>query len=433
MIPTVSGHIGDWKKLLHHIKNLGFNAIHLLPITAVDKTESPYAADDLFTIDHSYADPQDPRSILEQFEDFVREAKNLKIKLCIDIVLNHIGINSQMVKNRVDWLCTDESENDSIQRAGCWDQGKWIVWRDLALINYNHPNKSVKYAIWHYMKEYTLFWINYAAYTDGMIRFDNLHSSDPSFLKFLSQHMKERYPNLIILAELFADPPTTQKFTYQFGIHLLTATPWMEPYAEQVRKSITKAHKDYPKIQYLFPLSSHDSSTPANEYGDVKSTVPRYAAYALLGTGNTGMVQGCEFGIPQKIDFIGRKSKMPLSKDSWGIDFGPIVKKIHELIYNNPLFQTYDNINFIDDNHGAIIAAYRFEKENPKFGYLIIVNFDPKNPYKLKIDLSKNAPDLISQTLYDISSTSEAINLSKPIFKIEIEPSAMRIFSTKSE
>ena len=161
--------------------------------------------------------------------------------------------------------------------------------------------------------------------------------------------------------------------------------------------------------------------------------MPRYAAYALLGTGNTGMVQGCEFGIPQKIDFIGRKSKMPLSKDSWGIDFGPIVKKIHELIYNNPLFQTYDNINFIDDNHGAIIAAYRFEKENPKFGYLIIVNFDPKNPYKLKIDLSKNAPDLISQTLYDISSTSEAINLSKPIFKIEIEPSAMRIFSTKSE
>ena len=144
------------------------------------------------------------------------------------------------------------------------------------------------------------------------------------------------------------------------------------------------------------------------------------------------MVQGCEFGIPKKIDFIGRKSKMQLSKDSWGIDFGPVIKKIHELINDNPLFQTYDNINFVDENHGAIIAAYRFEKDNPQIGYLIIVNFDPQNPYKLKIDFTKRAPDLLSQTLYDIFSTSEPINLSEPIFEFKIEPSGIRLFSTKS-
>jgi len=60
------------------------------------------------------------------------------------------------------------------------------------------------------------------------------------------------------------------------------------------------------------PVTSHDSGTPAQEFGSVYSTIPRYVAAALLGTGATGVIQGVEFGNQEKINFMGRKPKMEI-------------------------------------------------------------------------------------------------------------------------
>ena len=54
LIPTVSGTIMDWTSDLKRIREMGFNAVHLLPITTLDTSQSPYAAKDLFDIDPSY-------------------------------------------------------------------------------------------------------------------------------------------------------------------------------------------------------------------------------------------------------------------------------------------------------------------------------------------------------------------------------------------
>jgi len=53
LIPTVSGTVLDWKADLKRIQDMGFNAVHLLPITALDTSESPYSAKDLFEINSS--------------------------------------------------------------------------------------------------------------------------------------------------------------------------------------------------------------------------------------------------------------------------------------------------------------------------------------------------------------------------------------------
>jgi len=99
MIPSVSGHIGDWISALDHIRNLGFNTVHLLPVTTMDYSESPYAAMDLFSIDPSFINPSDSRNGLDQFEDFVSVARHKGIKLCVDLVLNHTGVSSSMARH----------------------------------------------------------------------------------------------------------------------------------------------------------------------------------------------------------------------------------------------------------------------------------------------------------------------------------------------
>ena len=75
LIPNSSGTITDWKKKLNDIKQLGFNAVHLLPVTKMGRSESPYSAADLFDIDPSYPDPAEKTSGLDQFESFCGKGK----------------------------------------------------------------------------------------------------------------------------------------------------------------------------------------------------------------------------------------------------------------------------------------------------------------------------------------------------------------------
>ena len=65
LIPSVSGSIPDWSKALKNIKDMGFNTIHLLPLTTLDTSQSPYSAKDLFSVDPSYL-AQDGRDGLTQ-------------------------------------------------------------------------------------------------------------------------------------------------------------------------------------------------------------------------------------------------------------------------------------------------------------------------------------------------------------------------------
>ena len=98
MVPTVSGTIADWIADPPRIAGMGFNAIHLLPVTALDDSQSPYAAADLFDIDHSYRMTGSGKPGLAKLEEFIEAAKLLGLRICFDLVLNHVGVDSTMVR-----------------------------------------------------------------------------------------------------------------------------------------------------------------------------------------------------------------------------------------------------------------------------------------------------------------------------------------------
>jgi hypothetical protein len=158
LIPTVSGDIADWKDDLKRISDMGFNAIHLLPITAMDTSQSPYSAKDLFDIDHSYLITGSKQDGLSQLADFIAAAKTLKIRLVFDLVLNHVGVNSRMATTAPDWITPDQNEPDGLKRASYWCSQGWRSWNDLVLINYEHPSEGIRSEIWAYMIDYAVFW-----------------------------------------------------------------------------------------------------------------------------------------------------------------------------------------------------------------------------------------------------------------------------------
>ncbi len=153
--------------------------------------------------------------------------------------------------------------------------------------------------------------------------------------------------------------------------------------------------------------------------------MPRYAVTALMGTGQTGIVQGVEYGHPEKIEFIGRKEKYEFQENLF-ISQG--IRNINRVLSESSVFHQDGNLEFIDSNHGAVLGALRRQdKENDK-GYLVFANLDIHNGYTLQVDLSsliKNTKkikleDRITEGWYE-SQVND--------IKIDIEPCGVRIFS----
>jgi Glycogen debranching enzyme, glucanotransferase domain len=386
LIPNVSGTFTDWAAELERIKSLGFNAVHFLPLTTLDTSRSPYSARNLFDVDPSYADTKSTLGRLEQLEAVVERAKELGIRLCFDLVLNHVGTDSDLARQAPEWITPDTTSPDGLRRARYLSDQGWQPWNDLVLINYEHPSQRIRAAIWDYMQEYALFWGHYASETNGFVRFDNLHSSDKNFIEALTVRLRQAYPNLGIIAEYFTDSGTLLDTVPKWGLNLVLATPWDHRWVKQLRDYLKYIHSVSDHVRFFMPVTSHDSGTPTQEFGSGLATIPRYVAAALLGTGATGITQGVEWGQKEKINFIGAPNKLiqPGSPE-----ICEMLVKVNEILATHPAFRRGDNYQFVDDGHHAVIAVFRKDDQPGKIGYLVLCNFDIMGEQNFEIDLSR--------------------------------------------
>ncbi len=423
LIPRVSGTINDWLELLPHITGLGFNALHLLPITSLDLSQSPYAAADLFSIERAYTGQGDCTGFTD-FARFIEKARERGIRLCFDLVLNHIGAGSQMVQQCPEWIVPDRSEKDGLKRAGCWHMNKWLKWEDLVKIYYDHPHPGIRRDIWNYMKKYALFWSHFANLTGGMIRLDTLHASHEGFITQLLAELRAAYPNLIISAEFFTDFNTILKKAAEGQINLFSANQWEYPYAEDLRNYLRYIHKTGRQVCYYLPVTTHDTGAPAQLFGKAEAAVPRYAVTALMGTGQTGIVQGVEYGHPEKVAFIGPAEKLAFPENK-AITEG--IRSINRIFTEAMVFHRPGNLEFIDSGHGAVLGAWRRASRENEASYLIFANLDVRQGYCLPLDLSCLVPEGEKIRLEDRmhGSRLEVIGTQT---EIDLEPCGVKVF-----
>ncbi len=423
LIPAVSGTIGDWIEMLPRIAALGFNAVHLLPVTSLDLSESPYAACDLFSIDKSYRGKEGPHGFAA-FEKFVEKARDLGIRLCFDLALNHIGYKSKMVRMCPEWITPDKSEKDGMKRAGCWHMNSWLKWGDLVKIYYEHPHPDIQHDIWDYMKKYALFWAHFARLTGGMVRLDNLHSSHEGFITHLLEELRGAYPDLIVMAEFFTDSNTMLKKAAEWHINLFLANQWEYPYASNLRDYLRYIHYIGQKLRFYLPITTHDTGVPAQLFGKAEAAVPRYAVTALMGTGQTGSVQGVEHGHPEKIDFIGRKEKYNFRENPY---IAEGINNINRILAESPVFHQDGNLEFIDEDHGAVLGVFRRADKENDGGYLVFANLDIHNGYSLHVSLSPHIRNANKISLEDRVNGSRFTSRTNDI-KIDIEPCGISIY-----
>ncbi|MBN8215241.1 MAG: hypothetical protein J0L75_01305 [Spirochaetes bacterium] len=430
LISPASGTVDDWIERLGEIRRLGFNAVHVLPVTAMDASASPYSAASLFSVDPHYLPPGTRGDGLKEWRRFVAALKQHDLRLCVDLVLNHVGVTSEVARLRPEFFAHDPQRPDGLKRAGAADGDHWVVWEDLARLDYEHPEPEVREELWAMMTEYARFWTSFAAETGGFIRLDNLHSTPEAFLSHLVSSLRGQWPDLPIFCELFSTEETVRRLSWKYGLSLCLATPWTAPYAYQVRGQLRWIHQQQ-STRYLFPLASHDSGSPAREYGGVEATVPRYVSAALFSTGQTGAVQGNEDGYGEKIPFIGKPGPL-----SWPPDpaLREKFRRINELHASSPVFHGAGNLRFVDSDHGALLAALRWHGEER---FLLLSNLDPRGTHTVVIsrsDLAAGAepgPETRPLKLVDRIG-SEAFEWSADSHTFTLGPAAALVFEIRT-
>jgi hypothetical protein len=188
-----------------------------------------------------------------------------------------------------------------------------------------------------------------------------------------------------LLAEYFTEESTLLRTGPQWGLNLNLATPWNCKFAPQLRDYLNYIHRVSEHVRYFMPITSQDSGAPAQEFGSADSTVPRYVAAALLGTGATGIPQGVEFGESERINFIGRQPRMRYPSSP---RFARFIARVNAILAEYGAFRRGENCRFVDGEHPAIIAAFRRETGPQAFGFLVVCNFDTHNPQRIAVDLS---------------------------------------------
>ncbi len=379
-IPFASGPLRQWPEKLKALRDMGFNAVHFLPFTQTGGSQSPYSVGDHGRLDRSLLkNPEaDGWEELSGLADF---CSRQGLRLCFDLVLNHVAADGKLAQEHPEWIVPDPQEPDGFYRAGCWHNNQWIRWEDLAKVWYDHPNRDIRDQIWTFFTEYACRWAALAERDGGFLRLDNLHSSHPGFVEHLGAVLSARHPGVSLLAEYFDAPDILKKRVAPWRLNLILANTWEYPFVPELRRYLATLHEPGAPLHFT-PLSTHDTEPPARLYGSLESTVPRYFIGAVMTGGQTGLVQGVEDGVREKVPFIGYHRELPARTPGL---FHDAVKKINQLVDAEPLLGDLGNLTFVDGGHHAVLAALRrSHRDGPAL--FLAVNLDIGGFQKLNLE-----------------------------------------------
>lgn len=226
------GDIEGINSKLDYISEFGVTALWVTPMLENNMYMSyhGYAVTDLYKIDPRFGSN-------ELYKSFVNKAHSKNLKVILDHVSNHIGINHPWINNLPmdDWingkpgdhkpanhnkLTLHDIHSDSITMSATWEG-----WFTDYMPDLNQRNPFLK----NYLIQNTLWWIEYSG-VDG-IREDTYPYADQYYLSKWAQAIFNEYPDFNIVGEIWTGTPAflaayqgNNKFDSKINSHLPSVT-----------------------------------------------------------------------------------------------------------------------------------------------------------------------------------------------------------------
>ncbi len=426
LYPKLLGHMSNWKKYIKEAKDMEFDWIYINPINAPGFSGSDYAVKDHYKyhpmfvtgwpVDSGeYSDTKLKENKIkgdELLKDICNYAKSLDIKIMMDLVINHTAIDNPLTREKPQWFLRDE--DGKIKNPGADNNGKWVVWGDLAQIdNENSVDRDNLWLYWLLMMQ------KYCSLGIRGFRCDAAYHVPKELWEYLIKNIKTEYKEVVFLGETLGCTPKELQVVAESGFDfVMNSFKWWNYKDEWFLKDYIEWAGLYPSL--TFP-ENHDTARFAKEnFGSSEKAINTYQLQAYFCS-SIAITIGFEYGFEKKIDVV---KTNPDDFEEKRYDIRDKIK------YVNQLKKKYSILH--QDN---IIAIYNFDNNNI-FAFLkesldktekifVIANLSEENWEKVYI---KDFYSLLeNEEILDLSLYHK-MNLIPREFEYHLKPLEVKLF-----
>ncbi len=209
-------HGGDLQGIidrLDYIKSLGVTAIWLNPVLENDQPYESYhgyAVTDHYNIDRRLGDNS-------LYAGFVRKCHEKGIKVIMDVVLNHCGLNHWFIQDlpEEDWIHQFDEFTRTNYRASVQsdpyvaEADKKVMtdgWFDYTMPDLNQKNKHLA----NYLIQNSIWWTAFSG--QDAFRVDTYAYPDLDFMREWIRRLRDEFPNVGIFGETWVNTPVSEAF-----------------------------------------------------------------------------------------------------------------------------------------------------------------------------------------------------------------------------
>jgi starch synthase (maltosyl-transferring) len=378
LFPPLFGPIPRWEEHLDRIAAMGFTWIYLNPINTPGLSGSLYAVKDYFAVNpllwpESGEDPE------QALASFLKAAKRRKLKVMLDLVLNHTAIDSPLTVQHPDWYAKDEKGR--IKHPSCIDPAdatKVTVWGDLAELEYWPPPDPEGLAhfwdqvISHYLR------LGFAGF-----RADAAYKIPGDFWGRLIAEARALVPETQFFAETLGCRLKELEQLSSAGFDFIyNSSKWWDFQADWCLEQYNHFRQLAPSIS--FP-ETHDTERLAEESGgEVAVARQRYLFAAFFSTGLM-IPAGFEYGFKKKLHVVKTR---PQDWETPAYDLSTYISQVNRMKKNCPVLLEEGPMLRVDGTGKEPVVCLLKSRESRKGRVLAVINPTPKAQRLEAIDLT---------------------------------------------
>ena len=401
--PGEHGTLDDAAERLDYVKEMNFDIVYLPPIHPIGKSHrkgknnapeaeegdvgSPYA---IGNEDGGHKAVEPKLGGMEAFERFVKRAQELDLEVALDLAFN-TSPDHPWVKDHPEWF--RQRPDGSIRYA----ENPPKKYQDI--YNVDFECKEWK-SLWLELRSVIEFWAERGVRT---FRVDNPHTKALPFWGWCFSTLREKYPDLIFLAEAFTRPKQmyalaklgfSQSYTYftwrynkyEFEQYLteLFQTEVVEFYRPSFWPNTPDILPPYLRTRPVFQARLVMASMMSSSYG----------------------IYGPVFELlenephPAREEYIGSE-KYELR--TWNLDdpnsLKPLMTRINEIRHANPALHNNRSLKLHYVDNDQLLAFSKQEGDNR---ILVVINFDAEYAQTGFVNLDLEALGMVSGETYEV-------------------------------